>query len=99
MQGFRKSLKGFRYFVYFFQAWTQARVRALQSHERIQKKNKGVGVVATHDGVWHKDSHYRRKSIEGGTQVDDFIMGIIGRFFTKIFGEDFGGVRGTPTPQ
>ena len=34
---------------------------------------KGVGVVATPDGVWHRDSHYWMK----------FYKGLIGRIFTK----------------
>ena len=34
----------------------------------------------------------------GGTQDTDFIQGFVEGFVTKIFGEDFGAVRGTATP-
>ena len=47
--------------------------------------HEGVGVVATPDGVWHRDSHYSRTFIGGGTQDTDLNKGKIGRLFTKLF--------------
>ena len=48
-------------------------------------------MLPTPDGVWHRDSHYWRKFVGGGTQDTDFNKGLTKIFFTKIFGEDFGG--------
>ena len=36
--------------------------------------------------------------IGGVHKIQIFNKGVIGIIFTKIFGEDFGGVRGTATP-
>ena len=55
-------------------------------------------MVATPDGVWHRDSHYWRKFIGEGTQDTDFDKGFTIRIFMEIFGEDFGRVRGTAIP-
>ena len=49
----------------------------------VPSNDLGVGVVATPDKVWHRDSQYWRKFI-GGTQDTDFNKGIIGRMFTKF---------------
>ena len=35
------------------------------------ENHKGLGAVATPDGVWHRDSHYRRNLIGWGTQDTD----------------------------
>ena len=37
--------------------------------------DKGVGVVATPDGVWHRDSHYRSQLIGGVHKLMIFIRG------------------------
>ena len=60
--------------------------------------NKEARVVPTPDGVWHKDSHYRRKFMGGGAQVDDFNKGKLEEFLRNFFGEEIGGVRCTLTP-
>ena len=58
----------------------------------------GAWVVATPHGVWHRDSHYWRKFIGGGTQDTDVNKGIVKICFTEFLRRRNWGVRGTPTP-
>ena len=76
----------------------EARRSELEAIQSNWANYQGVAVLPTPDGVWHRDSHDWRKFIGGGTQHTDFNKGFTKRFITKIFGEDFGGVRGTATP-
>ena len=46
-------------------------------------------MIATPDGVWHRDSHYWRKSI-GGVHIQILIRDLLEEFY-KIFGEEIGG--------
>ena len=55
-------------------------------------------MVATPDGVWHKDSHYRRKFIGGVHKLQIFIREELEDCLRNVFGEEIGGVRGTRTP-
>ena len=72
---------------------------AEQSKDLMRVYDKGAWVVATPDGVWHKDSHQKRKFISGGTQDTDFDQKIIGRILTKFLRRrNRGGHRGTQTP-
>ena len=55
-------------------------------------------MAVTPHGVLPRDSHEIPPTIGGGTQVADFTRGFIRGKTTKNFGEEIGGVRGTPTP-
>ena len=55
-------------------------------------------MVATPDGVWHRDSHYWRKLIGGIHKIQILVRELSELFLRTFFGEDFEGVRGTPTP-
>ena len=59
---------------------------------------KGVRVVPTPDGVWHKDSHYWRSFIGGVHKLMIFIREKSKDLLRNFFGEEIGGVRGTQTP-
>ena len=56
------------------------------------EKNKGAWVVATPDGVWHRDSHYRSPLIGGlhkliiliREKLEDVLQFLIG-FFLDLF--------------
>ena len=60
-----------------------------------QENHKGVAVLPTGFGIGILITgvNYR-----GGTQHTDFYTGFTTRIFTKIFGEDFGGIGGTANP-
>ena len=60
--------------------------------------HKSLGVVATPHGVLPRDSHQVVSTLGGGTQDTDFNKGFTKGIFTRIFGEEMGGVRGTQTP-
>ena len=60
--------------------------------------HKGVGVVATPDGVWHRDSHNWRKCIGGVHKIQILIRELLEECLRNFFGEEIGGVRGAPTP-
>ena len=61
-------------------------------------KSKGAWVVATPDGVWHRDSHYWRKFIVGVHKVQILVRELLEELLRNFFGAEIGGVRGTPTP-
>ena len=65
---------------------------------RTEVKIRGVGVVATFDGVWHRDSHYWRRFVGGSTQDTDFYKGIIGFVFTNFLRQRNRGGQGHSDP-
>ena len=60
--------------------------------------HKGVPVVPTPDGVWHKDSHYRSQLIGGLHKLMIFIKEKLEDLLRYFFSEEMGGIRGTQTP-
>ena len=60
--------------------------------------HKVVGVVATPDAVWHRDSHYLRKFEGGGTKDTDLNKGVIGRNFAKFLRRRNRGGQGHSDP-
>ena len=49
------------------------------------QNHKGVGVVATPDGVWHRDSHYRSQLIGGVHKLMILIKETLEDFVFEIF--------------
>ena len=47
----------------------------------LKSNHKGVAVLPTPDGIWHRDSHYRSQLIGEGVQVAEFYKGKIGGHF------------------
>ena len=68
------------------------------SNEKSKTIVKGARVVATPDGVWHKDSHYRSQLIGGVRKLMILIRDNLEEFLRNFIGEEIGGVRGTGTP-
>ena len=55
-------------------------------------------MVATTDGVWHRDSHYWRKFISGVHKIQILIREKLEELLRNFFGEEIGGIRGIQTP-
>ena len=60
--------------------------------------DKGAWVVATPDGVWHRDSHKWRKFIGGDSQGTYLNKGNIGIIFAKFLRRRNGWGQGDPDP-
>ena len=52
------------------------------------KNNKGVGVVPTPDGVWHRDCHYRIEFIGGIHKIQIVIRELLEELLRNFNGEE-----------